>query len=243
MGRGRYNAFDDNDLISQIRELHRRIEDLEKGSGIGNTAIDAGDLSIRSGSLTVGTVPAIYMGPMVFGADTASGWLFRRNDGTVAFTIAGTASGNQNWELRDNAANVVVSDDDGDQGLARPYIHYHFVEHANTVPTITTTSATFVPLATGRYVKQHPYTTVEVLCRASDGSTSGQIQLYNTTTATVIDGPENITVGMYAVITLGPAVVDGAHMSYQELEIQVKRTAGAGTIGIRVMNAYGVETP
>lgn len=243
MPRGRYNSFED-DLVSQIRELIRRVEDLEKGSGIGNTAIDVGDLSIRSGSLTVGVAPAVYMGPMVFGPDTAQGWTLHRNDGTTAFTIAGDSSDNQNWELRDNAGNVVMADDGpADQGLSRPYLYFQFVEHSNTVPTITTSSTSFVPLATGRYYKQHPYVTVEVLCRASDGSTSGQIQLYDVSNAKIIYGPSNITLGMYSVLTLGPAEVESTYLTYQELELQVKRTAGSGTIGIRVMSAYGVETP
>lgn len=240
--RGRYNNHEENDLVSILRDLVRRIEDLERGSGIGNTSIDSGDLTIGSGSLTVGSVPSVYFGPMVFGPDNASGWIYRRGDGSIAFTITGTAHDNQQWELQDSAGNVIVGDDILDIGLARPYIHFNFVEHANTVPSITTTSGTFVPLGTGRFVKQHPYVTVEVLCRASDGSTSGEVQLYNTATATSL-GTATIALGDYSVKTLGPFAMVGTLFSYQELEVQARRTAGAGSIGIRVMNAYGVESP
>lgn len=240
--RGRYNQFEENDLVAYVKNLTRRIEDLEKGAGIGSTAIDAGDLSILGGSLTVGPGAIVYMGPGVFGGDNATTWIFRRYDGTTALSLTGTSSGNQNWQLLDNAQNVVVSDDDSDQGLARPYLPINFELHSSTVPTVTTTSGTFVPLFTGRYLKQHPRAEVEVLANASTGATSGEVQLYNVSTGLVIDGPRSIGLGFYGSVILGPATVDGGFLSTQEIEIQARRTAGAGTIGIRVLNAYGVES-
>lgn len=242
--RGRYNNFEEHDMVSQMRELVRRVEDLEKGAGIGSTSIDSGDLSIRGGSFSVGEVPAVYMGPLGYGADTGTGWQFRREDGTVAFALTGDDIDHQFFELRDSAANVIVADDaDANQGMARPYLNIHLHEHGNIVPTITTTSTSFTPLWAARFLKQHPYVQMDILCRASDGSTSGQIQIFNTNTGLVIAGPTNITLGFYDTISLGPAQVAGLHMETIELEIQVKRTAGAGTIGIRPQFAYGVQTP
>lgn len=243
--RGRYNDSEENDLTGIIKNMSRRIDDLEKGAGIGNTAIDSGDLAVKNGSFSVGALRNVYFGPVTSGIEVNTGWILKRADGTIAFYLAGASNDDQYWAMLDNAGNIIVSDDGGsDMGLARPYLPIPFVPHSNTVPTDTTTSGTFTSLLTGRYHKQHPYVRVEVLARASDGSTSGELQLRDGTNSVILTTtPVAVGLGAYGLFVLGPVYMNVSHMSTVELEVQARRTAGAGTIGVRVMAAYGEQSP
>lgn len=240
--RGRYNNADNNDLVSRIAVMERRLKDLEKGSGIGSTSIDSGTLTVTDGSISVGTIPSMYFGQVLIqGSYFSTAWIFRRADATTALTLDGDTSSTQFLSHLDRAQNIVVADDGtGGIGLARPHIGINFSEHSNTVPAITTTSATFVPLFTGRYQKQHPQIQVDVLARSSNGTTPGEVQLYDVADGSALGTPTTITAGFYGALTLGPFEVAGDFMETIEIEVQALRTSGAGTIGIRVMNAYGV---
>lgn len=239
--RGRYNNAESTDLISRIADMERRLKDIEKGAGIGSTSIDSGDLSVTGGSISVGTIPSVYFGSILIdGSYFSTGWILRREDATTAMTLDGTTAGTQYLSIQDRAQNLVFADDGpGGVGLARPHIPIQFVEHSNIVPTNTTTSGTLTPLVTARLQKQQPRIIVDVLVRASTGATSGEVQLYDVGAAELLGSPTSITLGLYGVVTLGPFEFDGGFMETVELEVQARRTAGAGTIGIRIMNAYG----
>lgn len=241
--RGRYNNAD-NDLISRLVVMERRLKDLEKGTGIGSTTIDSGSLTVTDGSISIGDIPSIYFGSVLIdGSYFSTGWILRRADTSTALTLDGTTASTQFLSHLDRAQNIVVSDDGpGGIGLARPHIGINFVEHSNTVPTITTTSGSLTPLFTGRFQKQHPRIRVDVLARSSAGGTTGEVQLYDVATGLLLGSPTAVTSAFYGVLTLGPVAVSGAHMATIEIEVQVRRTAGAGTIGVRIMNAYGEGT-
>lgn len=238
-------AGDPTDLLAMIAELRRRIEFLEKGARGGFTSIDQGSLMITSGSLTVGEEGNIYMGPVTIGGDVTPGWIYRRDDGTICFELAGAAADDQYFAFRDNDGNIIISDDgQSNQGLGRPYLPFQFYEHSNTVPVLTTTSGTFTSLQTGRFYKQHPRIRVEVLVRSSDGSTTGEVQLRNGTDniAPIGGDVQTVAAGFYGLKTFGPHQITGNFLDLKELEVQARRTGGAGTIGVRVYTAYGVQS-
>lgn len=242
--RGRYNNGIEHDLVARLVDMERRLKDIEKGTGIGSTTIDSGSLNVTDGSISIGTIPSVYFGQIIINESYFStGWYFRRMDASTALTLDGDDVSSQFLSHLDRAQNIVVADDGpGGTGLARPHLNITFVEHSNILPTNTTTSGTLTPLVTARYQKQQPRIRVDVLARSSDGSTTGEIQLKDVGINTLLGSPTSITAGFYGVVTLGPFDVAGAHMETIEVEIQARRTAGAGTIGIRVMNAYGEGT-
>ena len=241
--RGRYNNTE-NDLVTRIAVMERRLKDLEKGAGIGSTSIDSGSLTVTDGSISVGSPQSIYFGQVLLnGLYFSTGWVFRRADVSVAMTLDGVDANSQYLKIQDRAQNIVFADDGpGGIGLARPHLNITFVDHSNIVPTNTTTSGALTSLSTARFQKQHPRIRADVLVRSSDGSTTGEVQLRDPTAGVLLGSPTAITAAFYGVITLGPFTFSGAHMDTVELEIQARRTAGAGTIGIRVMNAYGEGT-
>jgi hypothetical protein len=237
---GRYNTGDELDLLRQIADLRKRVADLESGNRVGVTSIDKGALRVKSGSLEIGTMPQVFFGTGSFSGGVSQGWVFRRDTGASVFDLGGTP-GDQFWALRDEQGNVLFGDDTASgQGIASPYIPIPFVPASSTVPADTTTSGSFATLQTSLYIKQHPKVIVEVLCRASDGTTSGEVQLIKATGEVL--GLFTVTLGAFAFTVFGPVAVPGAHLAQMELQIQGRRTAGAGTIGARVLGCWALQS-
>lgn len=232
--RGRYNTGPET-IAKQMADYERRLRALEAGGRAGNTSVDSGTFTISGGSFKVGPVPTVYMGPV----GTSWGWIFRRDSGVPVFELQGDA-GDQFWAFRDESDNIIFSDDTvAGSGMARPYLPVPFYPHYNTVANYqTTTSATFTGVWLARLKKQQPYVVVVPLVRSSDGSTTGEVQLRDNTNGIIIDGPNVVTAGSNVLSPLGPATLTGNYMDEVEIEIQMRRTAGAGTIGCIVYNAY-----
>lgn len=236
---------DPTDLLAIIADLKKRVEFLEKGARAGATAIDSGSMRIINGSLTVGANDELFFGNTFYGTDEATGWVWKRSNQNPVFFLAGDAANDQYFALLDDSGNVIMADDGAaNQGLALPYVPIGFTEHSNILPTNTTTSGTFTSLVTSHFYKQHPKITVFVLARSSDGTTTGELQLRNGTggIAPMSGVVATVSAGFYGLVTLGPVPVDGSHLAEIEIEVQARRTAGAGTIGIRVFGAYGVQS-
>ena len=232
--KGRYNTSLEASLGDIISHLRQRIERLEAGSRAGYTAIDKGSLNIKSGSLIVGDTAT-------FGDSTPRAALYRA-DGTIAFTIDGPDD-HQSVALFDANGNTIMADDAvAAQGLSRPWLPLQWQQSSTGVPTINTTSGTFTPLMSSTFFKQHPQVYVAVLAYCSDGTTAGQAQLMVANSVQQIGTTQTIPAGYYGLIYFGPAPVLGDHMSEIEIEVQVRRTAGAGSVGIRVWSSYGMES-
>lgn len=246
---GRYNT-DGVDLIREIASLRKRVEDLESGTRASSTSVDTGNFTVKSGTFKVVNPSTgqsiIYMGNLatVAGGWASQGWLYRRGNGTHAFALYGPDDESQFWALYDESGNVIISEDSGaGQGLARPWLQIPFVDSTSvSAPTATTTSSTYTALQTSRYRKQHPKIRAYILCRASDGTTEGEVRVGIGGSPEVQIGANiTVTAGMYsAQIITGD--VPGAWDAEMELEIQARRTAGAGNIGVRVMGAWGRQT-
>lgn len=240
---GRYNTGDDLDLLRQIAELQKRVANLESGNRVGATSIDKGSLRVKTGSLEVGTMPQIFFGLGTFSGGTSQGWVFRRDTGMSVFDLGGNP-GNQFWALRDEQGNVLFGDDTASgQGMAKPYLQVPFVPSSITVPTDTTTSATFVGLQSAVYLKQHPQLYALVIVRSSDGTTTGEVQFVKKDTSDeVLGNVFTVTAGLYSFATFGPAPVSGSYLEQMQLDVQGRRTAGAGTIGVRVFACWGLQS-
>jgi len=234
MTRGRYNTEQPN--VSQIiADLKRRVERLEAGNRAGYTSVDKGSLNVKSGSMTIGQSATFEEG----GSPSVA---FYRSDGSVAFTVDSPDT-HQAWALYDGVGNVVVGDDKtANQGLLRPWMPLVWTTHSNIVPTINTSSGTFTGLQSSVFFKQHPQVYIEVLCYCSDGTTAGELRVMVAGSTQQIGATQTITAGYYGLVYVGPTPVPGRHLGQVELEVQVRRTAGAGTVGVRVWDSYGMES-
>jgi hypothetical protein len=120
-----------SDIVSEFRALKQFVSDLAKRVGLSSATISRGGLRIIDGGkfelVDADGTSTAYFGPLVQGDDTSTGWTFRFDNGGLAFTLSGPP-GSQFWTLRDNAGNIVASNDAASGvGLARPYFNYRLV--------------------------------------------------------------------------------------------------------------------
>lgn len=227
------------DLTSRIRALEQQVRDLQRGRTLNGTVMSQGSMDVQTpDGHTIWRVGAFEVdGNLVYGVAG-----FRYN-GSIAFWSFDTPSGGGYTSLWDEAGNICVSTDTiSGNGLATPYLPIPFVSNSTVVPTDTTTSGTFATLQFAKHKLQHPKLWAFVLCRASDGSTSGEVQVL--VGGNALGAAQAIGLGEYGYKTFGPTAIPVAytHLGAVDIEIQARRTAGAGTIGVRVVGAYGQQT-
>ncbi len=238
------------DIMDTIRGLQDRLRFLEGRAQIrpAMTQIAGGDVSVSAGGRLIVTTPTgnqiLYIGkqspPHADGSDQ-QGFIVRREDNSVAmsvWTAAGT--GAQAVQLWDSSGNVVVSDDiTAAAGLARPYLEGASWFGGTESPTYTTNSASFVTLMHSPWIKQHPRLNAYYLVKA-DAGTTGEIRLIDDS-SNVIGPVISIASGSFFFgSTIG--TVAGGHESQFYLHWQARTTGGSGSIGVKGLATYGVQS-
>lgn len=224
-------------LVKSITITNVRLSKLEQAPRAVATAVDSGSWKFVADN----GVEIIKYGEEVPGF--GRGWIFRRGEnGRAAFYLGGSESSNQYWVLQDNTANIVVSDDaNSQQGLARPYIPYTYIVTNGAGAGTSTTSTSFVNAYNIRGYKQHPRIDIEYLISTPAG-VSAEVQIVDTNNSnTIIDGP----------VTHGPSsssfsglrgTLSGSHVNPINVNLQFRVSSGAGTIGITLTYAYGIQS-
>lgn len=246
MGR---NVEPPQNLISYIKKLEKRIENLERSQRIGNTAIDNGSITVNNGAVVSKHPNGVELfrsgtGSTVlpFEVDPTPGYVTRitRASGVKVFEQFASEDGTEaKFFMNDREGNEVLGDDWlSGRGLSRPYLplNYYTMADYNT-PPVNTTSATFVGLYQVYGIMQHRG--VEFRLRvAADIGTAGNIRLQDTFFGYTI-WSDSIAAGFngekQGTGNLNGLVPYGSNFSF---EIQVQRTAGAGVIRVMPVMIY-----
>lgn len=166
---GKINAA--SDIISQIRDLRRKVEDLVKRVGLSSAVISSGGLLIKDGGtfkmIDDDGVEIVYFGPVVQGESTASGWIFKNDAGTQMFTLSGDES-SQFWALRDSTGRIVVSNDaNSGAGLGTPWIPLQPPAH---IDMFSVQNTSYTTIAVSYPFVQHPRIKAYLTGHTSSGS-------------------------------------------------------------------------
>ncbi|MEU0940482.1 hypothetical protein [Embleya sp. NPDC005971] len=241
-------------IMRELAAIRRAITELRAARRLERASIGAGGLTIDSGGYLAVQTPAgtqtVYVGAL--GAElnhtngsTQQGVWLRREDGTLALAIYAdpTVGGDdrQGVSLWDRTGRIVVADDIVGGGLARPWIPaagwYDIT--GTEVPVSTTTSGSFTAVVEQQLYQQHPKVRVVMRVRCSDGTTGGEVRVMSG--ATQVGATQTIAVGTYAqyeIAGTAPIVPGG----WGILQIQARRTAGSGSIGVRGLTTWGAQT-
>lgn len=243
-------------LMRRLADLERQIREMQASRRLEAATIGVGGLTVKGGTISVkddGAISAEYpngteafhVGAMMLSDGTPiHGVDIRRPGGEPAFWTYGTDEGVSSfWGLYDKKGNYVITDDAWTgRGLARPYIPLQVGDWASP-PTATTTSGVFQDLAAGLSAIQHPVMYGYLLVRASDATTAGETRIC------IDDNPVGpvftISAGSFGDAYLGPFAVNVAETNYgniHRISVQARRTAGSGTIGVRVLSLLGLES-
>lgn len=228
-----------SDLVRSQLDIQDRVTTLETSPRAVATSVDSGNWKFIADN----GVELANFGDQ--GPGLGRGWIFRRGDtGIPAFYLGGNqGSGRQFWRLCDNNLNDVITDDaSSGQGLARPYIPYTPVKNSDVgAPAQTTTSTSFVGAYVIAGLKQHPVVYVQYIVTTPVG-VSIEVRLLDTSSSINEQIALNSHPGSSFFFTWIQAPLKGEHLSEMSLELQMRVSGGAGTVGITCVYAYGRQS-
>ena len=243
-------------LRSERRAAATSIEtgDIRLANG-GSLIVDGGDVVM----LDVDGSEIFRIGAMEFGD---RGMVIKRENGETALEVRrlSGAFGEQGLAIYANGTRLLETDELFG-GLRRPFFEHPFQPVSATPGTAvtcgpyglerSTTSGTFETLFVYDGKRQNPLLDLKVAALCSDGTTAGEVRIVDLATGTQLPGFLDpawlgvIAAGTttYTVLdpTAGQAVAASAAsaMSYVRLGIQVRRTAGSGSITLAVPQSIG----
>lgn len=237
------------DILDRIAALEQQVRDLNGrvAQQPAMTQIAGGNVSVYAGGsfrmLSVdGSLVQAWIGKITPDHPDSSeqrGFLFYREDGSLALSLYTADSNPQALALRDKAGTTVLADDVVAGGLARPYLSTDAWFGATESPAFTTNSGSFTTLQNLPWIKQHPRVTGHFLVKADPG-VAGEIRLIDDVGG-VIAGPIAVSAGAF---TFGSATgsLAGALYSSTYLHWQARVTSGVGNIGVRGLSTFGVQS-
>lgn len=205
-----------------------------------------------STTFTVGAVTYVTIGVQQYGD---IGFTLRRDDGTPAIVVKrlfGPGDSRQSLRLLDPSGATIGGDSIvAMSGFDAPHMEIPFTPSDVTLSTYarTTSSTTFVPLFEHYGYRQNPGLRLKVKAWCSDATTTADIQVWDAIGGGYLTefslGPiSKISVPLATtvptVFTTGNAMIlPGAMSNDMQLEIHVKRTAGAGSVSLAVLRSIG----
>lgn len=255
MARGiRRTDTDPGWINRKFREIDAAIRELRSAKRvITNLTIPSSDGATSNEIVEIGDMP-----------HGDRGLRFWREDGVAALELRKTLSSAspQVWRLFDRTETPVVAENAFGRGLDRPYLEHPFQPVAATSGTAvtcgpyglerTTSSTTFETLFAYDGKAQNMFLDFKFAVICSDATTAGQVQVIDLDTATARPGfalPPwlgAIPTGTTSHLILNPLAGEVLSMvgdvgagGYQRLGVQARRTAGAGTIALSVVQSVG----
>lgn len=247
---GQIPVRDLDGLARRLRDIEREIA-LLKANALGRNGITvnnaAGGMLARIGEIFTGLFGLRIRYPsgqtQMLAGEIAPGVVelqLRRSTGSLAFAVGGSAGGHQYAAIYDRTPQAVISDDTiSGVGIGVPYIPWGpFVSNAQ--PTDTTTSGTFVTLQTALGSKMNPKIAMQVMAR-SDVGTTGEVRVIDED-GTQIGSTITVPAGTWTYYDIAPTALPGAFKEPKSLNLQARRTGGAGSIGVCGISAEGRQS-
>jgi hypothetical protein len=238
------------DVLDYIKDLEKRVIDLEKLTRIGSTSIDNGALIVKKGNQVIAAfgdlAQAGYSSIRRPDGTSQMGVLLYRDNGEIAFTMwddspLAAPGYQQYWAWRDRSGKIIFSDDtDSGWGLAVPYLPSGVWVNSDTAHWPTTQSATFVTAWDSFYRTQHNKVYVNFLIYC-DAATTGEARF---TIDGVQYGPTISATGAgYAFFDQVIVLPQSMHMSgYPNYKIEYRRVSGTGNVKASPRIMYGRQT-
>lgn len=223
------------DLLTRIQELERQVRELRRRT-LFNAAISSGGLEVRTPDADV----VMRAGQLPDADPDAYGVEMRRRDGTLQARFWDTPGGGGWWALHDEAGTICVSNDSASgRGLATPYLAWNWLPWSEVItPPLTTVNATFEVVARCHAQLQHPRIRLLVIAK-TEADTTGEAVLVQG--STIISNVLNIPAAANNYFWL-EAVVDGPMFAVGYIDLQARRTAGAGTVRLAIASVAGVQS-
>lgn len=256
-------------LDREIKALKRAVEALRSERRAAATTLTNGDLIIRGGGklvvdggdfllLDTDGSTVFRLGPQTYGD---RGVTIFREDGTPALAVRKPFANSTQATLVvfDRVGNRVLSEATFGDGHEEPYLPIPIQPASSTTGTTptcgphgwerTTESATFESLFRSQFRRENPYSRWEFALATSDTTTAAEVRVINANTGGVLIGFfQPAWVGSYAggstawqtiAPPYGLSLGGFSYGSQAKLEVQARRTSGAGSVKVAVRLATG----
>lgn len=260
------SAAKHRDLEARFRNLEAAVSDVRAAlSKRPKFEVSSGDLTISGGDLVVDGGDFLLLdtdgstvfrlGPQEHGDRGVS---LYREDGAAALTVKKlfSSSTDQIIEIRDRHGNLLMGEAGIGAGMTGPSLAIPFVPVQATSgplsfgphgPEVTTSDSAWTTVFSATFPRHNQFASVAFQVKPSDVTTAGELR--------VRDRPAANVLGEFAAPDWVPTIPAGV-ADYQEvsngvlyqvagvndettLDVQVRRTAGAGSLTVAVSAAYG----
>lgn len=214
----------------------------------GMFLVDGGDVIMLNAAL----VEVFRLGIQTFGD---RGLTVRREDGSIVYRMAKPFSPTdvQKFQTFDSLGRITGGDSVlALSGFDAPHQRLHFTptDYTSAALAQATTSTTFVATHESRDLHQNPALKPQFMARCSDGTTAGEIQVWDVINGAYLGGylgtPATHTVTVPAGTTtftaFEPATamqLPGSMSDLMHLQIHVRRTAGTGSVTVAPVRTTG----
>lgn len=229
------------DLVTYVRELERRISILEKtGRVVSSGSNNAGAIAFYGQD---GTTPLFQIGDQVLGD---RGVTINHDDGSKAIVVRRQFMGDtfQTLQFWDRGGHIIGGENYLADGIRTPFIPITLLPVTSPMEA-STASASFVALFTAEFLRMNATCRLLFLARCSDGTTSGEVQIFNGDTGLALTAffgapvnPVAIPLGTtvnteFDTNSVGDHFLPNPFEAITRLEIRARTTAGVGTLTIR----------
>lgn len=244
-------------LARRVAALERLVAQFAARPALENSTLSQGQVNVDGGAVvvnggdfvlqdTTGTV-LFRIGAQLNGDRGISAY---RADGTIAWQIAkifGPGDTTQKFLQYDPSGRVIGGDAQlSPSGFDSPHIP-HVWRPADGSDAKTTTSATFESLFEHRGIRGNPAVQLTFLVLCDDATTAGEVQVIDVASGSGLGGfftppwVGTIPAGTtdQTILTPPPLSVPGAANDPCLLQVQARRTAGAGTVYVAVASSIG----
>lgn len=251
-------ATDPGWINRKFRELERAIEALRSERRASATTIGSGGFVVDGGDVVMLDDDGSVMFRLGMHANGDRGFTMARQDGSAAITVSRAFPGSTQQELRlyDRHGTELVTEEAVGSGLARP------IFDIPTQPVLAASGAINagpygfeVPIASGTYtavaraqfVRNNQFGTFILRIAASDITTAAEVRAINLADglqmAQLFSAPYTATRATgttdYVEVTLPSLLLPGAPWTSQAVALEVRRSAGAGTLRVAVTESRG----
>lgn len=239
------------DLWSAIEALRSERRAVATTVGSGNWVIDGGDVLMLD---TDGSV-LFRLGAQTYGDRGIS---ISRESGVDAFTLKRAFVGtlDQNFELKSREGDVLVSEEALGYGLGRPLLDLPMTPVMATATSLLTgpwgvqvpvSSASWTTTHQAWFARQNYYVRFKVQIAASDATTACEVQVIDVGTGNPLQrffaapwvGTRAAGSTAFVAVDSDRMIAPGDPDDRVSVALQVRRTAGAGTLQVALIESHG----
>ena len=239
------------DLISQLADQQRQIDELRRAVGLASATITKGGLTIKGGAFfemddSLGQL-VVYIGPDPGGGPSQVFQLWRPGGQAILATQQDVASGRYFTAFRDWLGHIIFSDDIQTGGMATPYLavpmYPLFTVAASSIVSYDTVTPASITTETALWegripLGSHPRIRVDGVWGQASGANNTTYKLYVAGNV-VGTWTEN---GTLEVANKGPFDISGV-FGNESITVQLKAvSSGTGLVAAQVFGCYLRQT-